>query len=79
MCDVSIIMINYNSDSYTINCIQSLLEFTSTELSCQYIVVDNGSEKESYYNVKKFIDTLDTTINIELIRSNINTGFGGGK
>lgn len=78
MFDISIIMINYNSEDYTINCLQSILHHTSKELSCQYIVVDNGSEKESYKKVENFIDTIRNEITIEFIRSNINTGFGSG-
>ncbi|WP_271765016.1 glycosyltransferase family 2 protein [Aquimarina algiphila] len=78
MYDISVIIINYNSEEYTINCIKSLIKHTSPQLSCQYIVVDNGSEKESYQTLKKYIDTIDIDAAIELTRSNINTGFGSG-
>lgn len=78
MFDISIILINYNSEQYTINCIQSLLEHTSEKLSCEYIVVDNGSEEESYTTIKNHISTLHNTVSITLIRSHINTGFGTG-
>ncbi len=77
MFDISVIIINYNSEKYTIDCINSLLKHTSPQLTCQYIIVDNGSEKESYLSIKKHIDSIDTP-SIELIRSNINTGFGNG-
>ncbi len=78
MIDVSVILINYNSEKYTINCITSLLEHTSKKLSCEYIVVDNGSEPESYRVIKEFINSIPDSFSFELIRSNINTGFGGG-
>jgi hypothetical protein len=71
-------MINYNSADYTVACINSLLEHTSKQLKCQYIIVDNCSEAASYKTVKTLVDSLKQTTDIELIRSNINTGFGGG-
>lgn len=76
--DVSIIIINYNTEKHTINCIESILKHTSVNLACQYIVVDNGSEAKSYLALKTYIDNISKTISIELIRSNINTGFGSG-
>ncbi|WP_109298781.1 glycosyltransferase family 2 protein [Aquimarina sp. AU474] len=78
MPDISIIIINYNSEEYTINCIKSLLLHTSPKLTCEYFIVDNGSKKESYLTLKNYIDSITATAPIELIRSNINTGFGGG-
>ncbi|SEL38136.1 hypothetical protein SAMN04487910_2292 [Aquimarina amphilecti] len=78
MFDISVIIINYNSEEYTVNCIKSLLEHTSEQLSCQYLVVDNGSKKESYKTVNTYIESIKNNISIELIRSNINTGFGSG-
>ena len=76
--DVSIIIINYNTAKYTINCINSILKYTSKETSCQYLIVDNGSEAESYYTLKTYIESISKSITIKLIRSNINTGFGSG-
>jgi hypothetical protein len=76
--DVSIIIINYNTANYTINCIESILKHTSKEIACQYLIVDNASEADNYYTLKNYIDSIAELINIKLIRSNINTGFGGG-
>jgi GT2 family glycosyltransferase len=76
--DISIIIINYNTADYTINCIKSIFKYTSKDLSCQYIIVDNGSKKESYNFLKNYIDSIRESISITLIRSNINTGFGAG-
>jgi hypothetical protein len=78
MVDISIIIINYNSEDYTVNCIKSLLKHTSASLNCQYIVVDNGSAKDSYLHVKDYINSIANNLNITLVRSQINTGFGGG-
>lgn len=76
-CDVAIILINYNSSEYTKKCISSVIEQTSNELSYQIIVVDNASEKEDFKNLNSFIDTISKDF-IQLHRSRINTGFGGG-
>ena len=78
MYDISIIIINFNTEQFTINCIASFLKHTSSTLNCQYIVVDNASEKNSYEAVKTYIKSIQSSVKIKLIRSNINTGFGGG-
>lgn len=75
--DVAVILINYNSSEHSINCIQSILEHTSDNLSFQIIISDNASEKNDYLNLKKFCNQEDNS-KIKLYRSNINTGFGGG-
>lgn len=78
MFDISIIIINFNTSQYTINCIESIVKNTNTKLKCQYIIVDNGSQESSFNVVKTYIKTINQKINIQLIRSNINTGFGSG-
>ncbi|TMM53273.1 glycosyltransferase family 2 protein [Maribacter algarum] len=74
--DVAIILINYNSSEYTQKCISSILDQTSA-LAYQIIVVDNASEKEDFERLSSFVATLPEDI-IQLHRSKINTGFGGG-
>ncbi|NNC51148.1 MAG: glycosyltransferase family 2 protein [Flaviramulus sp.] len=76
--DVTVIIINYNTTDYTVNCIESILKHTSKSLKCQYLIVDNASKSENYYNLKKYVDSISQINNIKLIRSPINTGFGGG-
>lgn len=75
--DVAIILINYNASEYTKKCISSVLEQTSQELSYQIIVVDNASEKEDYQSLSSFLSSFSKDT-IQLHRSRINTGFGGG-
>ena len=77
MFDIAIILINYNSSKHTINCIQSIIEKTSENISYQIIITDNCSEKEDFFLLKKFCDDISFP-NLELHRSNINTGFGSG-
>lgn len=76
--EVSVIIINYNTATYTINCIESILKHTSKKIVCEYFIVDNGSEAKDFYKLKKDIDSTAKSISIKLIRSHINTGFGGG-
>jgi GT2 family glycosyltransferase len=77
MFEISIILINYNSSEHSINCIRSIIEKTSKNLHYQIIITDNCSEKEDYLKLKSFCDDINFP-NLELHRSNINSGFGGG-
>ena len=77
MFDIAVILINYNSSEHTINCIRSIIENTDNSLNYQIIITDNCSEKEDYLKLKSFCNELNFP-NLELQRSIINTGFGGG-
>jgi len=75
MYDIAIIIINYNTSSYTLKCITSVVEKTKINISYQIIVVDNNSKVEDYNHLKS---NFPKSNNISLRRSVINTGFGGG-
>ena len=75
--DLAIIIINYNSAKYTKQCIQSVLDNTTSTISYEIIIVDNASNSKDYEALKNHISGLKKT-NISLYRSRINTGFGGG-
>lgn len=77
MFDIAIILINYNSSKHTINCIQSIIENTSLKINYQIIITDNCSEKEDFLALKVFCENISFS-NLQLHRSRINTGFGGG-
>lgn len=77
MFDVAVILINYNSSEHTINCVRSIIENTSNSISYQIIITDNCSEISDYLALKTYLDEAKIT-NLELHRSPINTGFGGG-
>jgi len=77
MKDISVILINYNSSSFTINCIESIIEHTSSSLSYEFVVVDNASHWDDYTALRNKIKELNLS-NLQLIRSKYNTGFGGG-
>ena len=75
--DVAVILINYNSSDFTKNCIESILSKTNDLLDYQIVIVDNSSEKDDYLKLESFINHLNSP-KIELIRNNINVGFGAG-
>ena len=75
--DLAIIIINYNSAKYTKQCIQSVLDNTTSTISYEIIIVDYASNSKDYEALKNHIFKLKKT-NISLYRSRINTGFGGG-
>ncbi len=77
MKDISVILINYNSSSFTLNCITSIIEQTSAALSYEFIIVDNASQIDDYILLEKEIQKLNIS-NLQLIRSKYNSGFGGG-
>jgi GT2 family glycosyltransferase len=75
MKDVAVVLINFNTSKYTLDCIKTVLEKTSESISYQVIVVDNNSEITDYENLKQ---NFPTDPRCKLVRSNLNTGFGGG-
>lgn len=77
MFDIAVILINYNSTEHTINCVNSIIEKTSQNISYQVIITDNCSEREEYQKLKSFCDSLKNE-SITLYRNSINSGFGGG-
>ncbi len=75
MKDVAIIIINFNTATYTLDCIASIEKQTTTNLSYQIIVIDNASEWDDYSHLlNNFPENKDYILH----RSPINTGFGGG-
>lgn len=77
MLTVSSIIINYNTSSYTIPCVKSILEYHAKEFQHEIIVIDNASSDEDYYILKNGINSIGSD-KIKLVRSKINLGFGGG-
>lgn len=77
MIDVSCILINYNTSKYTIACVNSILENTKDTINLEIVIVDNASKKEDYLNLKEGGSKINSE-KVKLVRSNLNTGFGGG-
>jgi GT2 family glycosyltransferase len=77
--DVSIIIINYNSTKFTVNCVNSIIEKVDKNINYNIIIVDNNSEENEYINLKEFCSKIDKdNSSLKLIRSNINVGFSAG-
>ena len=77
MIDVSCILINYNTSKYTIACVNSILENTKDTIDFEIVIIDKASKKEDYLNLKEEISKINSE-KVKLVRSNLNTGFGGG-
>lgn len=77
MLKIAVIIINYNSSEYTINCIKSILQKTDDSFNYKVYIVDNNSEKDDYYQLQNYLNQ-NVNSKISLHRSNINKGFGGG-
>jgi hypothetical protein len=75
--NLSIILINYNSTSFTIDCIKSIKTVVSNQLSYEILVIDNNSNNDEVANLKNEFLNADFK-DITLIESNRNTGFSGG-
>jgi GT2 family glycosyltransferase len=75
--DIAVIMINYNANQYTKQCIESVIAKTDSALHYQIVVVDNASEKTDYLSLFQYIQEKKFS-HVQLIRSTTNLGFGGG-
>lgn len=67
--DLSIVIVNYNTNKYSIDCIQSIYDQTSN-LMFEVLVVDNNSKKEDPCILKEAFPK------ITLIKNEENMGFG---
>ncbi len=65
---VDIIVVNWNSGNLTLQAVSPYLNYTSSQISCKVIVVDNGSSDNSLILFKDKIKNL--------IINNKNIGFG---
>lgn len=77
VCDVAIITINYNNSDLTVESVKSFIKTTAEEIDYHIILVDNGSEGDDYKNLSQKVNDLNSD-KVKLVRSDINTGFGGG-
>ena len=72
--NLSIIIINYNTEKITRECIESIINNTSG-ITYEIIVVDNASSDGS---VKMLTNLKSKISNLRLILNNKNLGFGEG-
>ena len=71
---VSVIIINYNSGSFTIQCVKSIIDLTKEIKNFEIIIVDNNSKEEDFI----CLEALQEIPQVKIIRSKINLGFSGG-
>ncbi len=73
--DLSVIIVNYNTYTYTKNCILSVLEsIEDGGLNAEIIVVDNASQDGS---IEKLYAKFRENENVKFIRNKENIGFSG--
>jgi len=70
---INIIIINWNEEKHTLECIKSLKNMISFNFEIETVLVDNGSEKDSFQRLKNKISK-----DVKIIRSEKNLGFTGG-
>ncbi len=70
---VAVILVNYNSSQYTVDCLQSILSQTNISLRYQVIVVDNNSREEEY----RKLASIGEKKNVIICRNKLNLGFSG--
>lgn len=68
---VAVVLINYNSSQYTLDCIDSIRNQTSVRY--QIIVIDNNSRSSEFEK----LSVLNEYNEVTLIRSKLNVGFSG--
>lgn len=71
---VSVIVINFNSTDYTVNCVNSILEKTQSKV--EVVIVDNNSIEEERDKLSQWLE--GTSNNIKYVESKKNTGFSMG-
>lgn len=69
---ISIVIVNYNGDKDTNECLESLAKINTTNFKYDVVVVDNGSSVPYKLPKKLMAD------NIHVLRSESNLGFTGG-
>lgn len=73
----SIIIINFNTSKLTLQCLKSIENQITKHNLFEIILIDNASNINDFYFLQNGISELNR-IQITLIRSRINVGFGAG-
>ena len=76
--NISIIVVSYNTEKITINCLKSIIKsLKDSALKFEIIVVDNASEDNSVSSIKKLQSNIKIpNLKITLIENKKNIGFG---
>lgn len=70
---IYIVMINYNRQDITIECLDSIMKLNTSGFDLNTIVVDNYPQNRIDVDEKKY-----SKINLKIIFSPVNSGFAGG-
>lgn len=74
--DLSIIIISYNTQQITLNCINSIIKSVKN-ITCEIIVVDNASNDDTLQEIKKLKNAnKNSKIFINIINNVDNIGYG---
>jgi GT2 family glycosyltransferase len=76
--DLSIIIISYNTEKITIDCLKSIIKsLKNSSLKYEIIIVDNASKDNSVSSIKKLKSEIkNRNLKINLIENKENIGFG---
>lgn len=75
---LSIIIISYNTEKITIDCLKSIIEsLKNSSLKYEIVVIDNGSKDNSVLAIKRLESEIkNRNLKITLIKNKKNIGFG---
>jgi GT2 family glycosyltransferase len=75
---LSIIIISYNTEKITIDCLKSIIEsLKNSSLKYEIVVIDNGSKDNSILAIKRLESEIkNCNLKITLIKNKKNIGFG---
>jgi len=71
---LSIIIVTYNSESVITECLKSIQKYNDIGHQLEIIIVDNSP----IFNIKRYIETLNLSLEIHIIHNPKNGGFGQG-
>lgn len=74
---ISVVIVNFRTPDFVSACLASLLPQLNG-LSAKVLVVDNHSGDESVERIESWLSINDGNGIVELIRSDVNSGFAGG-
>ncbi len=72
--NIGVILLNYNTSDLTIQCVESIIGQSKSDLSFKIVIVDNNSSGEEF----KKLSEWENGKNIIIHRNSVNSGFGAG-
>ncbi len=69
--DIAVILINYNTSEYTIQCVKSIIALTDKKLNYSIIIIDNNSRKADFTRLNELVK-ID---HVSIIKRPVNEGY----